>query len=115
VQTAGPGAYKIPSVDDIPRDFNVTLVNASDNSHAIHSSRGIGEPPILLSSSVVFALRAAVSAAREQNGYREFHEMHLPYTSERVRMACADPITALCVKEEYGRGNFVDFQARGSW
>lgn len=115
MQTAGPGAYKIPSVDDIPREFNVTLVNASENSHAIHSSRGIGEPPILLSSSVVFALRAAISAAREQNGHKEFFEMHLPVTSERVRMACADPITALCVKEDYGRGNHVNFQARGSW
>jgi xanthine dehydrogenase/oxidase len=90
-------------------------VNASDNSHAIHSSRGIGEPPILLSSSVVFALRDAVKYARVQNNQNEFFEMNLPVTSERIRMACADNITKLCVSDTNPRGNFSNFQARGSW
>jgi xanthine dehydrogenase/oxidase len=113
--TAGPGNYKIPSIDDIPRNFNITLVNASENSQAIHSSRGVGEPPLLLSASVVFALRDAVAAARKDYGKDEFFQLNLPLTAERIRMACADEITELCVKESYGRGDHSNFQARGSW
>ena len=37
--TSGPGNYKIPSFNDTPHKFNVTLLSSSSNPHAIHSSK----------------------------------------------------------------------------
>ncbi len=47
----------------------------------------------MLASSVVFALRHAIQAAREENGVKDALTVHLPLTAERIRMACADDIT----------------------
>ncbi len=32
--TVGPGAYKLPSMDDVPRTMNVTLMKTGDNPKA---------------------------------------------------------------------------------
>lgn len=39
VYTRGPGTYKIPSADDVPREFNVKLLKNSSNPNAIFSSK----------------------------------------------------------------------------
>jgi len=65
--TRGPGAYKIPSFGDIPAEFNVSLLRGASNPKAVYSSKGIGEPPLFLSSSVFFAIRHAIKAARCQS------------------------------------------------
>ena len=62
--TKGPGAYKIPSFNDVPHRFNVSLLRDSPNPRAIHSSKAVGEPPLFLAASAFFAARAAVAAAR---------------------------------------------------
>jgi len=41
VITRGPSNYKIPTADDIPRIFNVSLLCGSPNPHAIYSSKVI--------------------------------------------------------------------------
>lgn len=66
--TRGPGAYKIPAFGDIPDEFNVSLLRGSTNPKAVYSSKGIGEPPLFLSSSVFFAVRNAIKAARKEVG-----------------------------------------------
>jgi xanthine dehydrogenase/oxidase len=57
--TRGPGTYKIPSFNDVPRDLRVHLVNVTStgNTRAVHSSKAIGEPPILLGCTVYFAIQ----------------------------------------------------------
>jgi xanthine dehydrogenase/oxidase len=50
--TTGPGTYKIPSFNDVPEVFNVTLMDNVDNPFAVHSSKAIGEPPFFLGTSV---------------------------------------------------------------
>merc|ERR1712070_270667 len=63
--TRGPGAYKLPSLNDIPLDFRVKLLAGSEaQAQVVHSSKGVGEPPLFLGSSVYFAIRDAISAAR---------------------------------------------------
>ena len=37
--TRGPGNYKIPSVGNIPQQFNVTLLRDSGNPKAVYSSK----------------------------------------------------------------------------
>ncbi len=52
----------------------------------------MGEPPLLLAASVFFAIKAAVAAAREQNGLRGHFRLDAPATPDRVRMAIGDEI-----------------------
>ena len=78
-----------------------------------------------------FAIRDAVSAAREERGFGVDFRLDVPATYERIRMACADSCTqaATSVSENGGRdGNVgaggvgsgsgsrtdVTFQAKGS-
>ncbi len=37
--TTGPGTYKIPSVSDVPAEFNVSLLDRIPNPRAIFSSK----------------------------------------------------------------------------
>ena len=92
VFTAGPGTYKIPAFNDVPETFNVTLLENAANPFAVHSSKAIGEPPFFLGASVFFAIKDAVKAARQSNGYEGYFEMRMPATSERIRMLCGDEI-----------------------
>eukprot|EP00604_Paraphysomonas_vestita_P000034 CAMPEP_0174825658 /NCGR_PEP_ID=MMETSP1107-20130205/42974_1 /TAXON_ID=36770 /ORGANISM="Paraphysomonas vestita, Strain GFlagA" /LENGTH=945 /DNA_ID=CAMNT_0016057477 /DNA_START=1478 /DNA_END=4315 /DNA_ORIENTATION=+ len=108
--TRGPGTYKIPSFNDVPGDFRVTLMNKS-NKRAVHSSKGIGEPPYFLACTAFFAIRNALIAAREQNGIPrdEYFQFNLPSTSERIRMLCGDNIANLTLNGDH------HFQPKGSW
>lgn len=92
--TRGPGAYKIPSFSDIPNEFNVSLLRGSSNPKAVFSSKGIGEPPLFLASSIFFAIRQAIKAARKEVGLEKVHfQLDSPLTAERIRMACEDHLT----------------------
>mmetsp|Transcript_4054 Transcript_4054/g.9745 ORF Transcript_4054/g.9745 Transcript_4054/m.9745 type:complete len:431 (-) Transcript_4054:94-1386(-) len=96
----GPGTYKLPAADDAPRHFNVHLLRNSRNSRAVHSSRAVGEPPLLLSASVLFALRHAVGAARADNNVDRWFAVDTPMSAERVRMACCDPVVRYVVGDD---------------
>ena len=106
--TRGPGTYKIPAFNDVPLDMRVHLYD-SINSYAVHSSKAVGEPPFFLGCTVFFALKDAIRAARLENGVTEYYPLNLPATSERIRMACSDELSAVCV------GNNTLFQPKGSW
>ncbi|XP_047260920.1 indole-3-acetaldehyde oxidase-like [Capsicum annuum] len=58
--------YKIPTIDTIPKNFNVHVLNSGHHEKRVLSSKASGEPPLLLAASVHCATRAAVKAAREQ-------------------------------------------------
>ena len=91
--TRGPGSYKIPTADDIPREMNVTILRDSENPRAVHSSKAIGEPPFFLAASAFFAVKDAVHAARQEFGKSgDKFTIDLPATPERVRLACGDTI-----------------------
>jgi xanthine dehydrogenase/oxidase len=91
--TRGPGAYKIPGFADTPQEFNVSLLQNNPNIRAIHSSKGVGEPPFFLGGSTFFALKSAVYAARAEEKLTGFFNLQSPATAERLRMACQDQFT----------------------
>ncbi|ORY03263.1 xanthine dehydrogenase [Basidiobolus meristosporus CBS 931.73] len=95
--TRGPGNYKIPGFRDIPQQFRVDLLDGVEYKKlkTIHGSKGIGEPPFFLGTSVFYAIRDAISAARRDNGVTETFTLSHPATAEKIRMACADEIAAL--------------------
>jgi xanthine dehydrogenase/oxidase len=124
--TRGPGAYKIPSFRDIPQVWNVSLLRGVEwkDLRTIQRSRGVGEPPLFLGSSVFFAIRDALKAARADYGVvpavgKDDKEgkaedegllvLHSPATPERLRLACKDPIVekARVVAKEGEKSFFV--------
>nr|CAB3452001.1 unnamed protein product [Digitaria exilis] len=62
----GTWTYKIPTVDTIPKQFNVKLLNSGFHKKRVLSSKASGEPPLLLAASVHCATRAAIRAAKEE-------------------------------------------------
>jgi len=92
LHTAGPGTYKIPAFNDVPREFNVRLMSGVDNKVAVHSAKAVGEPPFFLGAGVWLAIRNAVAAARADHGgaKRADFTFYSPATTERIRMACGD-------------------------
>lgn len=91
--TLGPSTYKIPGVIDIPEDFRVYLLRDAKNPLAVHSSKGLGEPPLFLGASVFFALTNAVASAREEEHISGFTQLTHPATCEQIRLACRDAFT----------------------
>lgn len=107
--TKGPGTYKIPGFRDIPQVFNVSLLKDVTWEHlrTIQRSRGVGEPPLFMGSSVFFAIRDALRAARRQYGVEDVLCLQSPATPERIRVSCADPIIKRAlVQPEEGEKSF---------
>ncbi|CZR67703.1 probable xanthine dehydrogenase [Phialocephala subalpina] len=109
--TKGPGTYKIPGFSDIPQEFNVSFLQGVSWNHlrSIQSSKGIGEPPLFLGATVLFALREAVKSARKDNGVEEPLVLDSPATAERLRLAVGDEILKAgeVVPEEGEKSFFV--------
>ncbi|GMF37068.1 unnamed protein product [Phytophthora fragariaefolia] len=111
--TRGPGAYKIPSANDVPLDFNVWLQSNQKNKFAVHSSKAVGEPPLFLGSSAFFAVKEAIYSARADAGLHGYFELRSPVTPERARMACADEMLK---KVFTARGaDMISYQPSGSF
>ncbi|CAG9788277.1 unnamed protein product [Diatraea saccharalis] len=76
--------YDVPLAKDIPIDFRVRLRRNSFNPFGTLGSKGesVSEPPICLAVSVVFALREAIAASREDSGYpkTQWFDVDAPYT-----------------------------------
>jgi xanthine dehydrogenase/oxidase len=107
--TRGPGTYKIPGFRDIPQEFNVSFLQGVNwNSlRSIQSSKGIGEPPLFLGATVLFALREALMSARRDNGVKEYLALDSPATAERLRLAVGDELLRRgTVVPEDGERNF---------
>nr|GLL32431.1 abscisic-aldehyde oxidase-like [Ipomoea trifida] len=66
VVSDGTWTYKIPTIDTIPEQFNVEVLNSGHHQNRILSSKASGEPPLLLAASVHCATRAAIKEARKQ-------------------------------------------------
>ena len=82
--THAPSTYKIPTANDCPPIFNVQLYDADNAADTIHRSKAVGEPPLLLSFSVFFAIRDAISAV---GGHRVDPPLQAPATPEAILRA----------------------------
>lgn len=75
-----PSTYKIPSIQDTPRVFNVQLVQNEENTVNVRATKAVGEPPLLLCLSVWTAIRDAIMDVRNN----ELVPLVIPATSERI-------------------------------
>ena len=95
--------YKPPAAKDIPQDFRVTLLKNARNPMGVMSSKGnreflifssmlmfcllsaTGEPGMLMSIGVLFAIRDAVNSAREDSGLTGWWQLNAPATVEAIQ------------------------------
>jgi xanthine dehydrogenase/oxidase len=92
----GTWNYKIPCSQSIPVEFNVYLLDYVPSpdaktpldAYGIRSAKSTGEPPLVLASSVFFAIRHAIAAARAESGSTDWFELASPATVERIQTAC---------------------------
>lgn len=82
-----PDTYKIPSVQDIPEDFRVQLLQNAPNPNAIRKSKAVAEPPLMLAFSSWLAIKDAISAV----GNHEYEpHFSLPATNEVILLSIED-------------------------
>ncbi|HTY36063.1 MAG TPA: xanthine dehydrogenase molybdopterin binding subunit, partial [Bacteroidota bacterium] len=84
LMTHSPDTYKIPTACDIPQDFRVELLKDATNPNAIHGSKTVAEPPLMLSLSTWLAIKDAVSAVCRHEREPEFS---LPATNEVILLS----------------------------
>ncbi|KAK7099380.1 uncharacterized protein [Littorina saxatilis] len=92
VLTYGTWEYKPPMPKDIPIDFRIALLKNAPNSLGVLRSKTAGEPPLMMSSSALFAIKHAIEAARAEIGQDTFFILNSPALVEDIQMACkVDP------------------------
>jgi xanthine dehydrogenase large subunit len=83
-----PSTYKIPSIQDTPRVFNVSLAHNLENHVNIRGTKAVGEPPLLLAISVWTAVKDAIGDAGAINGntkrMNQQTQLPIPATAERT-------------------------------
>ncbi|KAG1670983.1 hypothetical protein FOA52_014372 [Chlamydomonas sp. UWO 241] len=83
--TASTWKYAVPGVFDLPESFRVSLLRDSPlHAKGPISSKAVGEPPMMLASSVLLALQAACAEAAAGRAYRP---LCAPATAEAVKAA----------------------------
>ncbi len=80
-----PDTYKIPSVQDIPKDFRTSLLRSAPNPvGTIRRSKAVAEPPLMLALSTWLAIKDAISAVGNHEIEPEFS---LPATNEVILLS----------------------------
>ena len=85
ITTFSPSTYKIPSVSDIPRKFNVEIYKDGKNREkVINKAKTTGEPPLMLAMSVFYAIKDAIASAGK---YKVAPILDAPATPEKILMS----------------------------
>ncbi len=86
--THAPSTYKIPTASDVPADFRVNIFERGLNTEmAVHRSKAVGEPPLMLGMSVFHAISDAIASLDD---HRSSPALDAPATPERILMACQE-------------------------
>ncbi len=82
--THAPSTYKIPTCSDVPEDFRVALFETKGNREpTIYRSKAVGEPPLMLATSVFSAIYHAVASINPGR----FPDLDAPATPEAILKA----------------------------
>ncbi|MEQ9301366.1 MAG: molybdopterin-dependent oxidoreductase [Cyclobacteriaceae bacterium] len=99
LNTLNTWRYKPPAVTTIPLEMNTYLYPRSnssevpDNPNELFSSKEVGEPPLVLATSVFFAIKDAIRSSRIERGLNPYFKLNAPATVQEVSRACelSDP------------------------
>ncbi|MDO9512032.1 MAG: xanthine dehydrogenase molybdopterin binding subunit [Bacteroidales bacterium] len=76
-----PDTYKIPTMGDMPVDFNIHLLGHNYHEGTIFGSKAVGEPPFMLALSAWLAIRQAIEA---KAGKEKALKLQIPATNEAI-------------------------------
>ena len=104
VEPSGPDAgrlntlntweYKLPAVTSVPLEFNVHLFPRSEAGvpaspfEQPFSAKEVGEPPLVLATTVFFAIKDAIRASRLERGLDGLFALDAPASVQEVSRAC---------------------------
>ncbi|PKL75618.1 MAG: xanthine dehydrogenase molybdopterin binding subunit [Candidatus Melainabacteria bacterium HGW-Melainabacteria-1] len=74
-----PTTYKIPNIQDTPREFNIELL-PNEEPRNVRGSKAVGEPPLLLGLSVWAAVKNALTYV----SHGELPQLSIPATAEKI-------------------------------
>jgi xanthine dehydrogenase large subunit len=96
--TQAASTYKLPSFSEMPREFNVALLERAHEDGAVYGSKAVGEPPLMLAFSVREALRAACAAFGPEGTVVELASPATPeavyWALDRARTSTPATVTA---------------------
>lgn len=81
--TCSPSTYKIPSIQDMPREFYVNLIKNPSHKISIKGSKAVGEPPLLLAISVFTAIKNAIYYKKKSSQKKPVN-LKIPAQSEEI-------------------------------
>uniref|UniRef100_A0A182M7K2 Aldehyde oxidase/xanthine dehydrogenase a/b hammerhead domain-containing protein n=1 Tax=Anopheles culicifacies TaxID=139723 RepID=A0A182M7K2_9DIPT len=77
--------YRPPGAKDIPVDFRIQLLRNTINPTGVQRSKATGEPAVNMAIVVLFALRNAINAARQDAGApRKWIPLGSPCTPDKI-------------------------------
>lgn len=92
LRTHSPSTYKIPSVQDTPRIFNIDFLRNEENGKNLLGSKAVGEPPLLLGISVWTAIKNALSYTGAESGTKVKPLNHIPASQQEILMRLPDSL-----------------------
>lgn len=92
--TDNVSSYKIPSMDDMPREWTVEILQETPGPpgrRGLHNSKGVGEANIQLGYSAYFAVKDAIRSIRRDKGL-DPNSFFLPFPAMTydILRACGD-------------------------
>lgn len=80
-----PSTYKIPNVQDTPREFHIKLLENDENYANVRGTKAVGEPPLLLAISAWTAVNNALTYLPRYSS--SYPKIRIPATNENVLRA----------------------------
>jgi xanthine dehydrogenase/oxidase len=92
LNTVNTWRYKIPSTANIPLELHTYLYprdanDVPENPNELFSAKEVGEPPLVLATSVFFAIKNAIRASRIERGLPGLFVFDAPASVAAVRQA----------------------------
>jgi len=87
--------YKIPATSTLPLELHVDLFprrnapNITENPNDLYSAKEVGEPPLVLATTVYLAIKRAILASRVEREMTDWFSLDAPATVQAVRAAAA--------------------------
>jgi xanthine dehydrogenase/oxidase len=91
--------YKPPAVTSIPIEMNIRFFPRSSmipvDPNELFSSKEVGEPPLVLATSVFLAVKNAIRSSRVERGLDPIFDLTAPATVQEVRRAAEVHLSAV--------------------